>query len=125
MWNGFKREESSHKLYAMNDFIAMMINGMNLDLAQKMELALYWHQSKKPDRVIQTSNRWTFILLGRTEESFLNVLKMKSVLINFYIRYEKGSLQDEEGTMETLKGYILFERCDRKHRSLISCNKER
>ena len=35
---------------------------------------------------------------------------MKSVLINFYIRYEKGSFQDEEETMETLKGYILFDR---------------
>ena len=74
-----------------------------------MELALYWHQSSK-DRPIQTSSRWTFILFGRIEESFLNVLKMKSVLINFYIRYEKGSFQDEEGTVETLKGYILFDR---------------
>ena len=35
---------------------------------------------------------------------------MKSVLINFYIRYEKGSFQDEEGTVETLKCYILFDR---------------
>ena len=110
MCNGFKRDESSRKLYAMNDFISMIINGMDLDLAQKMELALYWHQSIKPNRPIQSSNRWTFILLGRTEESFLNVLKMKSVLINFYIRYEKGSFQDEEGTVETLKGYILFDR---------------
>ena len=69
---------------------------MDLDLVKKIELAHYWHQSNKPDRPIQTSNRWTFILLGRTEESFLNVLK--------------GSFQDEEGTMETLKGYILFDR---------------
>ena len=83
---------------------------MDLDLVKKIELAHYWHQSNKPDRPIQTSNRWTFILLGRTEESFLNVLKMKSVFINFCIRYEKGSFQDEEGTMETLKGYILFDR---------------
>ena len=77
LWHGYKREESSRKLYAMNDFISMMINDMDLDLAQKMVLVVYWHQSKKPDRPIQTSNRWTFILLGRTEESFLNVLEMK------------------------------------------------
>ena len=36
---------------------------------------------------------------------------MKSVLFNFYIRYQnKKSFQDEQGTMETLKGYILFDR---------------
>ena len=109
MWDRFKREESSHKLYAMNDFISMMINDMGLDLAQKMELALHWHWGSK-DSPIQTSCRWTFILLGRTEERFLNVLIMKSVFFNFYIRYEKGSFQDEEGTVETLKGYILFDR---------------
>ena len=88
----------------------MMINDMDLDLVLKTQLAVCWHRNNKPDRSIQTSNRWTFILFGRTEESFLNVLKMKSVLINFYIRYEKGSFQDEEGTVETLKGYILFDR---------------
>ena len=31
-------------------------------------------------------------------------------MINFYIRYEKGSFQHEQGTVETLKGYILFDR---------------
>ena len=41
MWRGYKREESSRKLYAMNDFISMIINDMGLDLTQKMELALY------------------------------------------------------------------------------------
>ena len=35
---------------------------------------------------------------------------MKSVLFNFYIRCEKGSIQDKEGTVEMLKGYILFDR---------------
>ena len=35
---------------------------------------------------------------------------MKSVLFNFYIRYEKSSLQDEEESVEILKGYILFDR---------------
>ena len=119
MWNGFKREESSRMMYAMNDFISMMINGMDLDLDVKIQLALCWHRGSKLERPIQTS-RWTFILFGRTEESFLNVLKMNSVLFNFYIRYEKGSFQDEEGTVETLKGYILF---DRKHCSFISCKK--
>ena len=82
---------------------------MDLDLEQKIYLALCWHRTNK-DKPIQTTDRWVFILFGRTEESFLNVLKMKSVFINFYIRYEKGSFQDEEGTVETLKGYILFYR---------------
>ena len=35
---------------------------------------------------------------------------MKSVLFDFYIQYEKGSIQDEEETLEILKGYILFDR---------------
>ena len=35
---------------------------------------------------------------------------MKSVLFNFYIRYEKSSLQDEEGSLEIMKGYISFDR---------------
>ena len=35
---------------------------------------------------------------------------MKSVLFNFYIRYEKGSFQDEEGTVEMIKDYFLFDR---------------
>ena len=35
---------------------------------------------------------------------------MKSVLFIFYIRYEKSSLQDKEGSVETLKDYILFDR---------------
>ena len=55
MWNGFKREESSRKLYAMNDFFSMMINDMGQDLTQKMELALYWHRGSK-DSPIQTSD---------------------------------------------------------------------
>ena len=109
MRNGFKREESSRKLYAMNDFISMMINGMDLGLDVKIQLALCWHQGSK-ERPIETTTRWTFILFGRIEDSFLNVLKMKSVLFNFYVRYEKGSFQDEEGTVETMKGYILFDR---------------
>ena len=109
MRNGFKREESSRKLYAMNDFISMMINGMDLGLDVKIQLALCWHQGGK-ERPIETTTRWTFILFGRIEDSFLNVLKMKSVLFNFYVRYEKGSFQDEEGTVETMKGYILFDR---------------
>ena len=109
MWDGFKREESSRKLYAMNNFISMMINDMDLEVDVKIQLALCWHRTNK-DKPIQTTDRWVFILFGRTEESFLNVLKMKSILINFYIRYEKGSFQDEEGTVETLKGYILFDR---------------
>ena len=58
----------------------------------------------------KTSSRWVFILFGRTEESFLNVLKIKSVLFKFYIRYEKSSLQDEEESVKILKGYILFDR---------------
>ena len=108
MWNGFKREESSRKLYAMNNFISRMINDMDLDLEQKIYLALCWHRTNK-DKPIQTSDRWVFILFSRTEESFLNALKMKSDLIDFYIRYEKGSFQDEDGIVETLKGYILFD----------------
>ena len=109
MWNGFKWEESSRKLYAMNNFISMIVNDMDLVLELKIYLALCWHRTNQ-DKPIQTSDRWVFILLGRTEESFLNVLKIKSVLINFYIRYEKGSIQDEEETVEILKGYILFDR---------------
>ena len=69
---------------------------MDLELDVKIQLALCWHRTNKD----KPSDRWVFILFGRTEESFLNVLKMKSVLINFYIRYEKGSFQ----------GYILFDR---------------
>ena len=88
MWNGFKREESSRKLYAMNNFISMMIHDMDLDLEQKIHLVLCWHRTNK-DKPIQTSDRWVFTLFGRTEERFLNVLKMKSFLINSYIRYEK------------------------------------
>ena len=110
MWNGFKREESSRKMYAMNDFITMIINDMDLGLDVKIQLALCWHRGSKLERPIQTTTRWTFILFGRIEGSFLNVLKMKSVLFNFYVRYEKGSFQDEEGTVETMKGYILFDR---------------
>ena len=45
---------------------------------------------------------------------------MKSVLFNFYIRYEKGSFQDEEGTVETLKGYILFDRDVTENTVLLS-----
>ena len=109
MWDGFKRGESSRKLYAMMDFISMMINEMYMDPEHEIYLAVCWHRISK-DKPIQTSDRWAFILFGRTEERFLNVLKMKSVLFNFYIRYEKGSIQDEEGTLEILKGYILFDR---------------
>ena len=109
MWNGFKRVESSRKLYAMNNFISMIVNDMDLDLELKIYLALWWYRTNK-DKPIQTSDRWVFFLFGRTEESFLNVLKMKSVLFNFYIRYEKGSIQDEQETVEILKGYILFDR---------------
>ena len=124
MWNGFKREEPSRKLYAMNDFICMIINNMGMDPEHEIYLALCWHRANK-DKPIQVSDRWVFILFGRTEESFLNVLKMKSVLFNFYIRYEKGSIQHEEGTLEMLKGYILFDRdVKKKHCSFSSCNKE-
>ena len=63
MWNGFKREESSCKLYAMNDFISMMINDMDLDLVLKIQLALCWHRSNKPDRPLQTDG-----LLSSSEE---------------------------------------------------------
>ena len=35
---------------------------------------------------------------------------MKSVLFNFYIRYQNSSLQDEEESVEILKGYISFYR---------------
>ena len=93
-----KMFRSVYSKYAMMDFISMMINEINLDPEHEIYLP------------IQTSDRWAFILFGRTEESFLNVLKMKSVLFNFYIRYEKGSIQDEEETLEILKGYILFDR---------------
>ena len=111
MWNGFKREESSRKLYGIQDFISMMINDMDLDQVVKIYLAgCCYVKERENGRQIQTSTRWVFTLFGRTEEIFLNVLKMKSVLFNFYIRYEKGSFQDEQGTMETLKGYILFDR---------------
>ena len=109
MWKGFKREISSRKLYAMNNFISMIVNDMDLDLELKIYLALCWHRTNK-DKPIQTSDQWVFVLFRRTEESFLNVLKMKSVLFNFYIRYEKGSIEDEQETVEILKGYILFDR---------------
>ena len=56
LWNGFKREESSRKMYAMNDFISMMINGMDLDLDVKIQLALCWHRGSKLERPIQTIN---------------------------------------------------------------------
>ena len=80
---------------------------MEADKVLKVHLAVCWYQGGKNGRPIQTTSRWVFILSGRTEESFLNVLKTKSVLFNFYIRYEKESFQHEEGTM---KGYILFDR---------------
>ena len=110
LWNGFKREESSRKLYAIQDFITMMIDDMNVDQVVKNCLAACWCQGGENGRQIQTSSRWVFILFGRTEESFLNVVKMKTVLLNFYIRYEKRSLQDKEESVEILKGYILFDR---------------
>ena len=108
LWNGFKSKESSRKLYAIQDFITMMIDDMNVDQVVKNYLAARWCQGGKNGRQIQTSSRWVFILFGRTEESFLNVLKMKSVLFNFYIRYEKGSLQDEEESVAIVKGYIYI-----------------
>ena len=40
MWDGFKREELSRKLYAMNDFISMLINDMDLDPEHEIYLAL-------------------------------------------------------------------------------------
>ena len=45
---------------------------------------------------------------------------MKSVLLNFYIRYENGFLQDEEESVEILKGYILFDRDVTKNNVLSS-----
>ena len=88
-----------------------MVDDMNVGQVVKIYLAgCCYVKERENGRQIQTSTRCVFILFGRTEESFLNVLKMKSVLFNFYIRYEKGSFQDEQGTMETLKGYILFDR---------------
>ena len=39
LWNGFKRQESSHKLYAIQDFITMMIDDMNVDQIVKIYLA--------------------------------------------------------------------------------------
>ena len=111
LWNGFKREESSCKLYAIQDFITMMIDDMNVDQVVKIYLAgCCYVKERENGRRIQTSSPWCFILFVRIEESFLKVPKMKLVLFNFYIRYEKGSFQDEQGTMETLKGYISFDR---------------
>ena len=98
----------------------MMIDDMNADQVVKNYLAACWCQGGENGRQIQTSSRWVFILFGRTEESFLNVLKMKSVLLNFYIRYEKGFLQDEEESVEILKGYILFDRDVTKNNVLSS-----
>ena len=45
------------KMYAMNDFISMMINGMDLDLDVKIQLALCWHRGSKLERPIQTTSR--------------------------------------------------------------------
>ena len=101
-----KNHRVSYMLYK-----TMMIDDMDADQVVKNYLAVCCYvKGRENGRQIQTSSRWVFILFGRTEESFLNVLKIKSVLFNFYIRYEKGSLQDEEESVEILKGYILFDR---------------
>ena len=93
LWNGFKRQETSRKLYAIQDFNTMIIDDMNVDQVVKIYLAgCCYVKERENGRQIQTSSRWCFILFGRAEESFLHVLKMKSVLFNFYIRYEKSSL---------------------------------
>ena len=70
MWNGFKRDESSRKMYAMNDFISMMINGMDLDLDVKIQLALCWHRGSKLERPIQTTSRWTLSCLEELKKVF-------------------------------------------------------
>ena len=36
MWHGFKREESSRKLYAVHNFINMMIDDMDADQVLKV-----------------------------------------------------------------------------------------
>ena len=109
MWAGFKRGKSSRKLYAMMDFISMMINDAYMDPEHEIYLAVCWHRLSR-EKPIYISDRWIFMLFGRTEDSFLNVLKMKSVLFDFYIKYEKGAIQDSEGTVEILRGYIIFDR---------------
>ena len=62
---------------------------------------------------IRLTSWWRFIIFGRTEESFLNVLKMKSVLFTFHIRYRKAFIEDvEERGNGGIHGwvYILFDR---------------
>ena len=62
----------------------MIIEDVNVDQVVKIYLAgCCYVKERENGRQIQTSSRWCFILFGRTEESFLNVLKMKSVLFNF------------------------------------------
>ena len=40
LWNGCKRKESSRKMYAIQDFITMMIDDMNVDQVVKNYLAV-------------------------------------------------------------------------------------
>ena len=66
MWNGFKREESSRKLYAIQDFITMMVDevdDMNVGQVMKIYLAgCCYVKERENGRQIQTSTRWVFIL---------------------------------------------------------------
>ena len=58
LWNGLKREESSRKLYAIQDFITMMIDDMNADQVVKNYLAVCCYvKGRENGRQIQTSSR--------------------------------------------------------------------
>ena len=107
---GVAKGETSCKLYRMHSFIVMMCDDTNFDLPLQAYLAICLLKDNYIAKQMRTTSRWVFIIVGRTEESFLNVLKMKSVLFNFYLRYKKGSIQDGEEIVDTMEGYILFDR---------------